>query len=130
MSQTGFMLFKAMGDPARPHPDFCPGQNQDDTVDSDAAGFAMTYSVFQSHWGASKEARDDLKSQQDSVAKGELEDCDDIAYVRPVEVEDDGSLVILKEDFSGEICRYSKEEVYDFFGMTPPTADVENIASP
>jgi len=121
MAKSGFMLFKAEGDPARPHPDNAP---DDSVVSFDSDGFFLAYGMFDNLKDALLDAQDHLGTTLNAVAAGEMQDAEEIAYPRPVTVNDDGSIIVFEKNGVDEIQRYDIDEVYDFFGVTVPADDL------
>jgi hypothetical protein len=124
MAKNGFMLFKEEGDPCRPHPDTSP---DDSVVSFNADGFFLAYGVFDNLKDALLDAQDHLEEVINAVARGDMQDADEIAYPRPVTVNDDGSVIVFEENGVDEICRYSIDEIYDFFGVAVPQDDMPSM---
>jgi len=118
MTVKGFMLFKAEFEGTEPHPDNAP---DDEVAAFTAQGFAEAYSLYPSLETATEAAQEDHDVVLDAVARGDLQDADDEAYVLPVTVEADGTVTVFDAGGVQEIRRYSVEEMYEgFFGMELP----------
>jgi len=118
MSVKGFMLFKAEFEGDEPHPDNAP---QEEVTAFTAEGFAEAYSVYATAEEAKAAAQEDHEVVLDAVARGDMQDADDEAYVLPVTVEGDGAVTVFDPQGAQEIRRYAVEEMYEgFFGMDLP----------
>jgi hypothetical protein len=118
MSVNGYMLFKAEFEGNEPHPDNAP---DGEVAAFTAQGFAEAYSLYPSLETATEAAREDNDVVLDAVARGDMQDADDEAYVLPVTVAPDGTVTVFDARGVQEIRRYTVEEMYEgFFGMEPP----------
>lgn len=118
MSKRGFMLFREEGDPLRPHPDTSPDEGM---TPQNASEFFLAYSCFDSLQQALLAAQDDFESMQSAVQEGFLEDAGEFPYPQPVEVMDDGAVIVTDHQSGEELCRYTADDMYQgFFGMSTP----------
>jgi len=116
----GYMLFKAEFEGSEPHPDNAP---MEDLTSFSAKDFAEAYSVYDSKDEAGMDAHEDHLTVLDAVARGDMSDADDEAYILPVSVGDDGSVTVFDEDGVREIRVYTMEQMFNgFFGMETPKA--------
>lgn len=119
MSVKGFMLFKAEFEGNEPHPDNAP---HEDLEAFTAEGFAEAYSVYDTREEAEAAATDDHETVLDAVARGDMFDADEMAYILPVSINEQGEVTVFEEDGEQVIRVYTVNEMYEgFFGMVVPT---------
>jgi len=119
MSVNGYMLFKAEFEGREPHPDNAP---QEDIDAYTAKGFSEAYSVYSTREEAGAAATDDHETVLDAVARGDMFDADEMAYILPVSINEQGEVTVFEEDGEQVIRVYTVNEMYEgFFGMVVPT---------
>ena len=118
MTKKGFMLFRANSDPDRPHPEIVTDEY---LISFDAEGFFKAYQC--------RDTFDEAEMKADSEhccnALGTNDDEAMAAYRRgpglpySVEVFDDGSVDVFNRETGKFACRYTMEEINDFFDFYP-----------